>query len=212
MALSLYDLAQEQVENVRLIQIQDGEWAHRQARIYLARKQYAEAQALLANLVSDQKNSPKLNYHLAHCLYAQGDYELALIELKKLLGPPLSQIPDAMSLHLRCFYHWRKNEAALHEFETYMSMEIYSSETWGLASLIAIDTRQAAKARLWMERALQINPGQHEALLARGILFLSAKDHAQAKKSLEQCLNLRPEDERCRSVLGLIHILETSPS
>lgn len=201
-------LAREQLDAAERLRPGDPAWRHRGATLLLAEHEYQEAEALLATLIAEGNDHPQVRHNLGFARFGQGKWKEAAETVEGLLDLPADAGADAaLVLWLRCEHHLDRLDEALVRFQTLATMRPLAPETWGVASLIAVDLENLADGKAWSDRALEGAPGQLEALIARGTLRLGELDAAGAGQAFEKALQQNSTDGRSWSGLAFALML-----
>lgn len=190
------------------------EWRFRLAQLSIATRDLARARSLLEELRASARGNAVLVHDLAYVCFLQGDAAAAC----ELLQPVLDDLPRQpvlpnelvgrlQALWLRACHErgalaaawtWTCEAQATHQLAPVAA---------GVASLVALDLDELAAARSLADFALQSDPRQVEALVARGSLALAARSPDEARGFLQQALARKPKDGRTLSSFGLTCLL-----
>ncbi|MCL9846914.1 tetratricopeptide repeat protein [Ralstonia solanacearum] len=183
-------------------------WLHRQAVLYLARKDYPAAQTALEALISMGVNDVAVLYNLAFALFVQGRVEAARDRLAPVVDAAGEVMHPALALWLRCMHHLAHLDEGLRKFDSYASAHTVTEEVLGVAGLMALDAGRTEDAGVWSARALAANANRLEALVVQGSLVLGRQDMAAAQALFERALAVNQTDGRSWSGLAFTYLLE----
>jgi Flp pilus assembly protein TadD len=181
-------------------------WRHRLALLDMAQQEWDEAAFLLQGLINEGQSDPVIAHNLAHVDFSRGHYGAAVARLKPLLATHAAQLPDILTLLLRCLHRQGEIEEGLTQFSLHAE-RLITAETLGVASLLAIDASRFDDAKQWADQALARDPVQQEALVARGTASLGERDPTDASRFLTMALQRHPDDGRTLSALGMAELL-----
>ncbi|MET3448211.1 tetratricopeptide repeat protein [Ralstonia sp. 1138] len=203
-----FELAQQQLEAVLDKGRAQASWLHRQAVLFLARKDYPAAQSLLEDLVVAGTDDVAVQTNLAYALFVQGEIEAARNRLEPIVISAGESMQPALALWLRCQHHLAQLDDGLRRFDDYVAAHPASAEVFGVASLMALDAGRQEDAQAWSALALGQNAHQLEALAVQGTLALGRQDTAGAQTVFELALAIHPTDGRSWSGLAFTYLLE----
>ncbi|MGN8064567.1 tetratricopeptide repeat protein [Ralstonia sp. 22111] len=203
-----FGLAEQQI-GVVLQKTPDAKpWLHRQALLFLARKDYSVAQTALEALLTAGVNDVAVLYNLAYVLFAQGQVKAALDRLAPVVDAAGEVMQPALALWLRCMHHLIQLDEGLRKFDSYASTHTVTEEVLGVASLMALDVGRTEEADAWSARALAVNTNRLEALVVQGSLVLGRQDMTTAQALFERALAVNQADGRSWSGLAFTYLLE----
>jgi tetratricopeptide (TPR) repeat protein len=206
--LSSLDVAQVQTTWALRLAPDDRGWRHRQALLAMARGRWPEAESLLQGLIDEGEDSPAVACNLAYVHFSVERYAQAVSLLQPLVAQRLAQAPQSLALLLRCLHRQGAVEEALEVFARH-SDQASSADAFGVASLLALDAGEMRRAWAWSARALERDPQQHEALVAKGTTLLGRRDAGGAMACLSAALALHPQDGRTLSALAMARLLQS---
>ncbi|MEO6938250.1 MAG: hypothetical protein ABI171_23180 [Collimonas sp.] len=185
-------------------------WRFREAHLRMAQRRFEEAEELLVQLKQQMGPHPAISHNLAFIAALRGDYQACFDELQPWAGtdPAEAVDPAIQTLWLKALHHLGKLELAMQWVDQRQSLAMLTPAALGVASLIAIDTDQAIKAKDLADQALQGGDAKLEALLARAAVALAERDTANAHRYLQQAMQREANNGRCWSTLGLTQMLE----
>ncbi|MGJ7574291.1 tetratricopeptide repeat protein [Variovorax sp. RB2P76] len=186
----------------------DRSWRHRQALLAMARGHWPEAESLLQGLIDEGEDSPAVACNLAYVHFAVERYAQAVSLLQPLAAQQLQQAPQSLALLLRCLHRQGAVDEALEVFARHADQDP-SADAFGVASLLALDAGEMRRAWAWSARALERDPQQHEALVARGTTLLGRRDAEGAMACLNAALARHPLDGRTLSALAMARLLQS---
>ena len=183
----------------------------RRAHMQIGRGELSAARTLLEQLRVERGNDPVLLHDLAyvHLLMddAQAAHDLLAPGARQDFAGPGVEPELLQSQWLRACHHLGLlNEACAWATRAHASGSLRPAAA-GVASLVALDQDDQARASTWADMALAANPRQHEALLTRGCLALGAGNVVEGAGFLERAREARPEDGRTMGALGMAHLL-----
>lgn len=181
-------------------------WQFRAATLALATRDWARAEQILQALQASVGPHPAITHNLAWVAFEQGDFQGVLERLESAIAS--GQADDAiLVLQFRAQHRLGQFDAAITLARQLASQGQLPPEAAGVASLIAVDDDQLDLAKTWSDAALQTDPEQMEALVARAAVALSESDAATARRLSERALQHNPADGRAASSLGFAHML-----
>lgn len=208
--LASLDVAQAQTTWASRLAPDDRGWRHRRALLAMARGHWSEAEPLLQDLIEEGEDSPAVACNLAYVHFAVERYAQAVSLLQPVVAQQLqlAQAPQSLALLLRCLHRQGAVEEALEVFARHAD-QASSADAFGVASLLALDAGEAKRAWAWSARALERDPQQHEALVAKGTTLLGRRDAEGAMACLNAALALHPQDGRTLSALAMARLLQS---
>jgi Tfp pilus assembly protein PilF len=180
---------------------------HSQATLWIAEKRYAEAEALLNELIDAGVDSPAVVFNLAYAKIRQQKYPEGRDLFRSLAGKTDAP-PEAAAMLLRCQHHLKEFDEAFKFIDQCVQEKTLDVSSAGVASLLYLDADQLDQAKRFSEAALQQNPNHVEALVARGSVALAEQDAATAKSLFAQALKQNEQDGRVWSANALANLLE----
>jgi tetratricopeptide (TPR) repeat protein len=201
--------ARAQVDRARARLPGDASWAHRQAVLMLATRDYAAAQLAFEELLAGGVQESAILYNLGYALFMQGRFQEAAERAETLLSRSDEGARPAWALWLRCKHRLGGFEEALAAFRARAAQAPMPADAWGAACLMAFDMGDLQEAQAWSARALQEQPVQLEALVTRGSLALAVQDVPGATALFEQALKVNPSDGRTWSGMAMTRMLAT---
>jgi tetratricopeptide (TPR) repeat protein len=156
----------------------DATWRARQARLRMAQGRWGAARAVLEQLAADGHGDDALAYNLAYTDMMEGRFEQAEARLEPIVATRLAALPQALALLVSCRHRRGAPDEAVAAFVPHAAAA--GAPALGAASLAALDAGDATHAGAWAERALALDPGQQEALVAAATLRIGARDAAGA--------------------------------
>jgi predicted Zn-dependent protease len=191
-----------------------GEWKFRLAQLSIATRDLARARSLLEELCASARGDAVLVHDLAYVRFLQGDAVAACELLQPLLDDWRQQpaLPPELAGRVQALWLRACHERGALEAAWAWTCEAQAAQRLapgaaGVASLVALDLDELASARSLADFALQSDPRQVEALVARGSLALAARSIDEARDLLQQALARKPQDGRTLSAFGLACLL-----
>ncbi len=182
-------------------------WRFREATLHIAQGRYDAANLLLRELLGDSTD-PAIIYDLAYVAFCQQQFEQCVSLLRPFAEKPVVA-PLVQVLWLRSLHQCGLLEEARLWCAPRIGANALTAAAAGVASLIYVDSTQLHTALQLATHALQNEPIQMEALVARATIALGQKDSAGARRLLNQALHNNPKDGRSWSALGFVELLET---
>jgi Flp pilus assembly protein TadD len=214
MACGCFDQAAAYIANGERHAPGAAEWRFRLAQWSIATRDLARARSLLEELRASARGDAVLVHDLAYVRFLQGDADAACELLQPLLDDLPGQPPLPSELAARSQALWLRacQERGALDAAWAWTCEAQAAKRLapvaaGVASLIALDLDELAAARSLADFALQSDPRQPEALVARGSLALAARSPDEARVFLQQALARKPQDGRTLSVWGFACLL-----
>jgi tetratricopeptide (TPR) repeat protein len=184
----------------------DPGWRHRLALLDMAQGEWGEAAQLLQGLIDEGRDEPVLRLNLASALMGQERNEEAVALLEPLVAAHLAALPEALTFMLRALHRQGELEEGLALFMKHEG-QCQSAETFGVASLMAVDEERIDDAQRWSARALASQPSQHEAQVAAASVRLGERDAQGALRLLQAAVQRHPQDGRSWSAVGMALLL-----
>lgn len=180
----------------------------REARCALMRGDAHTAINVLQPLMDRSGEVPAgVGHDLAYAQFVIGQYDQALQTLAAVHG----QASDAEALALlkaRILHRQQKVDAAL---EALARIDVdrcsRAAEVEGLRALLWLDAGDLAQAGACADKALGVDPDQHEAGIVRGTLALWSQQLDESAVVLERVVALHPESGRAWLGLGQVQML-----
>jgi tetratricopeptide (TPR) repeat protein len=199
------DVAGEQIGWATSRDAANAPWRHRHALLELARDRWAQAEALLHELVEEGHSAPAVVFNLAVAEFGQNKFDAAIERLRPLLVHSEPLLRDALQLTLQCLHRLHLLDEAVALLERFDADA--GAGSLGVGSLIALDLGDLDRVERFAQRALARDPAQHEALVALGSLLVARREAADALQHLELAARLHPADGRTLSALGMAQLL-----
>lgn len=193
------------------------QWTFRRARLAIARRDLAGAAALLEGLQRELGEHPAIVHDLAYVRMLQGDLAACRsllqpwMECRKtdVQGPAEAAVQTALQvLWLRALHRLQLLQEAVDWAREQAESGGLHAPAKGVASLIALDLGDFAAALDWSDAALEADPRQMEALVARACVALAEGQAGDATLFLRRALEINPVDGRAWSTLGLATLQE----
>ncbi|MBK6006913.1 tetratricopeptide repeat protein [Ramlibacter ginsenosidimutans] len=215
MACGRHEQAAAYIESGERLAPGAAEWRFRLAQWSIATRDLARARSLLEELRASARGDAVLVHDLAYVRLLEGDAAAACELLQPLLDdfPPHLTLPPELAgrsqaLWLRACHERGALDAAWAWTCEAQAAKRLAPVAAGVASLIALDLDELASARSLADFALQSDPRQPEALVARGSLALAARSPDEARGFLQQALARKPQDGRTLLAWGFACLLE----
>lgn len=202
-----HDRALMHIRSARALGLDRRPWDFLEAQVYIAQNQLQAAQALLETLRMSRPDDPAVAHDLAYIKLLQNDFEACRILVEPWIGDAAAQLPvqqaDALqALWLRAAHRLQLLDEAWAWAEAQAKAGRLQPAAAGVASLIAIDADHYKEALALSERALEHQPRQLEALVARATVALAQQNMQLAVQLLNRALESNPQDGRTWSALG----------
>lgn len=180
--------------------------AYRRAAWWAAQGRWDEALALQQDLCRRHPEDADLAVAQASLLHYAGRHDEAEAAWSALQAA--GRLPDyAWANRLRTLHFLGRLKEGLALAGMRADLLHTQPEAAGVLSLMAVDAGDFAAARHWSELALTAAPPSLEALTARGVLALAAKDAPGALAALTPVVEGRPNEGRAWSSMGIAHLL-----
>lgn len=209
--------AEEWLEAAEALGRDRAPWTFRRARLAIARRDLAGAAALLEGQQRDLGEHPAIVHDLAYVRLLQGD----LAACRSLLQPWMEQrdadlqgsaeaaVQAALQLlWLRALHRLQLLQEAMAWVREQAASGVLHAPARSVASLIALDLGDFTAARDWSDAAMEADPRQMEALVARACVALAEGKAGGATLLLQRALEINPVDGRAWSTLGLATLQE----
>lgn len=209
--------AEEWLEAAEALGGDRAQWTFRRARLAVVRRDLAGAAALLEGLQREMGEHPAIVHDLAYVRMLQGDLAACRsllqpwVECRKnyVQGPAEAAVQTALQvLWLRALHRLQLLQEAVDWAREQAESGVLHAPAQGVASLIALDLGDFAAARDWSVAALDADPRQMEALVARACVALAEGQAGDATLLLQRALEINPVDGRAWSTLGLATLQE----
>jgi tetratricopeptide (TPR) repeat protein len=192
-ARSRWDEAYTVVSKLKVLYPTDADVLYMSARLYMRAWNDTIYQLYKANPASF-----RVNQISGEILETQGQFTAAAAEYRK----ALEKNPDALNLHFRLgrallmsSHSPETLEAALKEFETELSRNPQDAVAHYQVAQVLLAQDKPKDAGAHLERALQLNAGFPEALIALGKLRVDEKRNDEAIVMLSRATELMPRSE-----------------
>lgn len=202
-----FEAAQRHLDQALAQQPQDTGLRHAQATLWIAQQRLDEAQAMLESLLAAGESAPAIVFNLGFVQFRRQQYTVALEQWLKLWGQPEAPAQTAAYI-LRCHHHLRDFAAGQAFLAKLSQAGMLDAAVCGVAALMRLDANDLTDAKHWAEQALAHDPGQIEALVARGSIALAEQDTVSAKTLLERAVAQGPNEGRVWTALGMASLLE----
>lgn len=200
-----HERAKACIDEAERLSLDRAEWTFRRATVAIAQRELPRAAQLLEQLTAQGGPHPVLAHDLAYVRFLQGDNESCAALLQPWLQDTALPDPQRRAvqvLWLRAAHRLHRSGEALAWARRQEQAGALHPAAQGIASLIALDEGEPDLVQRWAGAALQAEPSQHEALVARGSLAVAQGDLAGARRWLEKALQDHPDDGRTWSALG----------
>jgi Flp pilus assembly protein TadD len=199
--------AERHVRAAQLAHPHDAYFMARAGELHLARRQWAEAAAIFADLLARQADV-NLAYNLAYALQAQGRHADAWAVLEPYRESP-ELAASIVTLMVRVLHHLRRNEVAIALVEARLEHCQSDAGFLAAASLVSLDGGRLDLAERLGGAALarEDKGAPLEALVALGSLALARNDGVAASSLFEQVLARQPLEGRSWSGMGTASLL-----
>lgn len=158
---------------------------------HLQAQRYDDAEQTLSTALARGVSAPEVRYNLAFARFMQRRYSDAL---ELLADPLMSQaLPLALLLRARCLHHLQRPEEAIADCREHLIAAPSDADTYGLLGLLLQEQQRNEEAKLHIDIALQQNPKQLEAMLARACLQSDQQEYDAARLSFDKLLQAYPE-------------------
>jgi Flp pilus assembly protein TadD len=154
----------------------------------LALGRNGEAVDLFAAVLKEDPANHAARYNMGYALVALSRFEEAhriFVECKDGFH---SEVPGAARLAALASYHSGDMETGIRTLRAHLDRSPDDADALGLVALMQFDDGNAEDARVYSSRAVQINPTQQFALLARGGLALEEMNAELAGQCFEAVL------------------------
>jgi Flp pilus assembly protein TadD len=186
-------------------------WRYRLANLRIAQRRHAQARELLLQLRQQEGEKPAIDHNLAYLDFLDGDHASSTRRLERWLALPESRDPSiapAHALWLRGMHAMGRLDDAWTWIEA--NRAALGAVTAGPASLIALDRGDLQAADEFATRALNAEPSQVDALVARASVALHAGDARAAKQLLEPAARVHSHQARLWITLGYAELVDTN--
>ena len=208
LALDAHELerAERHLQSALAVRPDDPFMLYRQGLLLSARHQWVDAAHVLARV---HASHPDLNVGLALATaqFQQGQYAAALAALAPYEAMP-DLPPHAATLLLRVLHHTGAMERAATVIDHYLPSLEQDAGFAGTAALALFDLGEVERAdRLAQASLAMTSKPSLEALVVCASVALARNENARARVQFEQALQLRPDDGRSWSGLGMSSML-----
>jgi tetratricopeptide (TPR) repeat protein len=201
--------AEEQIDHAAQANVAAPAWEMREANLRIAQRRYDDAEKLLGDLREAAGEHPAISQNLGFIASLSGDYQRCYEEIRPWndveAAAPIE--PAMQNIWLRCLHHLGKLDVAMQWTEQRQQHSAISPEALGIASLIAIDANNLAKAKEWATQSIQAGAKTVEALLTLSMLALADRDGAESKQYALQVIEYSRNNGRAWSSLGFAQLL-----
>lgn len=176
---------------------------YRHAHVLNARRQWGEAAAIYADLLSTTSDA-NVACSLAHCYSWLGQHQAALDTLAPFAGLP----GDAVTVQVRAMHHAGVLDQAIALIDREHERLAGHAPFLAAASLVFLDSQDTARAAAFSDAALALAPASVEGQVVRATLALADADSDTAIAQFQQVLAAHPEEGRSWSGLGMASLLK----
>ncbi|HET7370624.1 MAG TPA: tetratricopeptide repeat protein [Gammaproteobacteria bacterium] len=180
----------------------------RLASCALARRDFAEADKLLARLMERGYDAIPFRYNRALALLWLGNADESYCLLQPAL-PEWRQYPPIKLLLARLCHLRGELSEGLDAVSEFLATRPGSAEGHGVLALLAYDTDDWDTARAAATDALRADSAQFEARLVQTGLALAANDSAGARAAIEDVVQTRPDSGRAWSLYAQVEMLDS---
>jgi len=172
---------------------------------HLQALRYIDAERAFRDALGQGLESASVHYNLAFALFMQERREEAFA----LLSVPgiAEEVPLALLLRSRCLHHLARIEEAIAACQVFLLLAPEDPEANGLMGLLLYEQHQSFTAQRHIDLALQHDPKQLDAMLARACVQSEAQDYETARISFGALLEAHPTCGRGWFGLGQIELL-----
>lgn len=170
--------------------------------LYIALSDYRSALTIYDKLVNELNiDEAVFKINTAFCLYQVGEFASALTEFAKLGTLSVSH----NILKARCLHHLEEVDAAIVLIEGVVRVvdDENKAEVLGLLALLYIDNAEYSKVSELCDQALDLNPYQFDARLAKACLLVYEMKMDQALPRLLELNNEVTNSGRIMAMVGL---------
>ncbi|WP_019677333.1 tetratricopeptide repeat protein [Arsukibacterium perlucidum] len=171
--------------------------------ILLAMGEYQDASIELTKVRNKPDDRQRYNYYIAKIAFLQGQLDVALTHLEK---NTVDLDSDGILLKARAQYLSGATESSAKTLSGISEIES-NSQAIGLAAMVALDLGDYLKADVYCSKALQLNPIQPDALLAKASVLIYHQNPTDADIFITQFLSQLPSSGRGWSVQGQTSLL-----
>ncbi|MEM9101492.1 MAG: tetratricopeptide repeat protein [Pseudomonadota bacterium] len=173
------------------------------ASLHMSHGDFAGAVELLQTLHSKHSQEFGIAFNLAYSLFYLRDF----LSSQKTLAPFLTgdtATPSVLKLAARNSHFLHEYTTAIHYLDQLLSQTPDDAEALGMQALILLDSTEDMPASVveLAEKALAIDPNQHEALLALSQYALAQKDIDKILSTTSQAVTAHPQSGRAWSYKG----------
>lgn len=172
--LGEFDKAQTFLDSIRAEGVTDPAIDFAFSKLHLARGEYLIAQQVLEHLVNQGIVNLGVIYNLAWASLNLSEFDKA-IELIDSVAEQVSQYPAIQLIKVRALHNKQEFALASAVCSEYLAME-NSAEGLGLLALVQLDSGDNVAAKSSAEKAIAINPYNHEALVTLSSIALEEQD------------------------------------
>jgi tetratricopeptide (TPR) repeat protein len=175
---------------------------YQKAQSAMASEDYCAAEHLLKRVIRLERSDPVHRWWLGHIYYTAKQYRSAIASFKR-----------AIRLQKDCTIAW------LGLAETYFELKQWSKAAYAFSQMIdkhnlpfhnvlyaavLIKLGEYARAKECCEKALEAEPGNHEAFYHLGDSLLNLGELGKAASALQQSIDLAPKSHSAHLLLGRI--------
>lgn len=178
----------------------------RLASIKISQHQFAEAETMLKELITDGPINPALEFNLGLAQYQQEKWKDALKHFKLVLDAGIES-GKCLSYITRC-YHQSGDMEQAKAYCTQWVENTKSSESKGYLALLEMDDLNHEKSRELAQEVLKSDPENADAAIVMGNYQVENQDIENAVEYYNTVLKANPKHPRALFGLGLTHLYE----
>jgi tetratricopeptide (TPR) repeat protein len=186
-------------------------WGLRRAQWLMSVHSWDKARVLLESLRREATAPPALVacvlHDSAYVALRTGDFASGLEILQPCVEADVPS-PAVQALWLRLLHRSDRLDEALRVAATWSRSGRLSPVAAGPAALVSMDCGDIESCKRWSEAALDVEPEQLEALVARASVALAEQSAEQARQLLQVALRQNPHDGRARSAMAFADLLD----
>lgn len=165
-----------------------------------------EAIVLLTKLMDQGHDYAQVRYNLAYAFGLVGRIQDG-IQILTNVDELFAELPKSQFLLARLHHHNGELAEAIKLCDSYLQGNPDDADACGYQALLLTDDEEFEKAKVYIERALNLQHNQYEALIAYGMVQLSEGDVHKAQESFSK-INHKPGQGRFSLGAGLCAMAE----
>ena len=177
-----------------------------ESKLALANQDFDKAKEISQSMLDQGINDLAIHYNVSWADFSLANYEDVLKNIEA-LGEHKQDYPPFLILEARALHHLGRVEEAIFLTRHFVEQNTQSDEALGLLSLLLLDSENYAESTELANAARQLNPSNHESLIALTSIALNDQKADETEAILNTNLELAQKSGRLMLNLGQAQML-----